>query len=64
MYRSKLKQLARLKQARMPERREHTFWVDRNGPTHEEQRDALIASGRATTEDVFTSFRWKDAKSE
>ena len=58
MHRSKLKEVARLKQARTPERRSHFFWVD-PGVTLREKAEALIASGRASPNDQFVEFRWK-----
>ena len=58
MYRSKIRQLARLQQARAPERRSHFFWKD---PvlTCRQQAEALIASGKASPDDQFVEFRWK-----
>ena len=59
MYRSQLKEVARLKQACTPKPRHHFFWVGEGGPTHEQQVEALIASGRASPNDKFVGFRWK-----
>jgi hypothetical protein len=62
LNRSLIRALDRYEKAHAPEPQVFFFWLNAQRPTFKQQRDALIASGRARPTDTFVGFCWSDYK--
>ena len=58
MRQSQSNRLDRCVKACAPKPQVRFIWVDHNGPSFEQQRDAMIAAGEARATDEFVPLSW------